>query len=155
MNVGSKQGYPASALSNFTPHKFVFDGVECESMEGLVQAFKFDKEHIQVEVCKLTGFMAKKRGIPRNQHWQRVQKLWWKGVAYDRDSKEYQDLLDRAYDALFTNQKFRNALKASGRANLTHSIGRSNIRETVLTEREFCSRLMRLRDRLDDLVDWG
>ncbi len=155
MDVGSKHGYPAGALSNFTPHPFVFDGVECASMEGLLQSFKFDKVHIQVEVCKLTGFAAKKRGMPRNQTWQRLQKLWWKGVAYDRDGKGYQDLLDRAYDAMFENTKFRQALKASGRAVLTHSIGRSNIRETVLTEREFCSRLMRLRDRLDDLVDWS
>jgi hypothetical protein len=132
----------------------VFDGVECAGMEGLVQAFKFDKEHIQVEVCKLSGFAAKKRGRPRNSNWQRVQKLWWKGVAYDRDSKEYQQLLDRAYDALFENDSFKRALKASGRSTLTHSMGRNNIRETVLTEREFCSRLTKLRDRLDDLVSW-
>ena len=38
MDIGSKAGYPASALSNFASHPFVFDGVECASMEGLVQA---------------------------------------------------------------------------------------------------------------------
>lgn len=35
MDIGSKNGYPASALSNFAPHPFTIDGVECNSMEGL------------------------------------------------------------------------------------------------------------------------
>ena len=43
MDIGSKAIYPASALSNFSPHPFTFDGVECNSMEGLLQSFKFDK----------------------------------------------------------------------------------------------------------------
>ena len=32
------------------------------------------------------------------------------------------------------------------KATLTHSIGKKKINETVLTEREFCSRLTKLRD---------
>ena len=115
-----------------------------------MQAFKFDKEHIQVEVCKLVGFAAKSRGKARNSHWQREQALWWKGVKYDRDGEEYQKLLDRAYDALATNDSFCRALLATGDAVLKHSIGRSNSKETVLTEREFCSRLMKLREKLKE-----
>ena len=34
---------------------------------------------------------------------------------------------------------------ATGSANLTHSIGRNKKNETVLTEQEFCSRLMGMR----------
>lgn len=34
MDIGSKNGYPASALSNFAPHLFELDGVKCNSMEG-------------------------------------------------------------------------------------------------------------------------
>jgi hypothetical protein len=37
MDIGSKSGYPSSALSNFAPHAFEFDGVKCASMEGLLQ----------------------------------------------------------------------------------------------------------------------
>ena len=55
MDIGSKKGYPSSALSNFAPHPFVFDGIECSSMEGLLQAFKFKNADMQVEVCKLVG----------------------------------------------------------------------------------------------------
>lgn len=147
MDIGSS-GYPASALRNFAPHEFEFDGVSCASMEGLVQAFKFDKEHIQVEVCKLVGVAAKYRGKKRNKAWRRAQTLWWKGRAYARDGDEYQRLLDRAFDALATNDAFRRALIASGTSTLTHAIGKTRVTDTVLTQREFCSRLMRMRDRI-------
>ena len=147
MDVGSKRGYPASALSNFSPHPFEIDGVYCASMEGFLQSTKFKNPDMQAEVCKLVGFAAKKRGSKKN--WQRNQILHWNGVDIPRKSDEYQELLDRAYQAMFDhNESFRKALKASGEANLTHSMGRSNPRETVLTEREFCRRLMQLRAKL-------
>jgi hypothetical protein len=117
-------------------------------MEGLLQSFKFDKKPVQVEVCKLAGLAAKYRGKKRNKAWKRAQKLWWNGQEYDRHGKEYQDLLDRAYEALFENESFRNALRASGKSHLTHSMGNSNPSDTVLTEREFCSRLEKLRAKL-------
>ena len=144
MDVGSNNSGVASRLSNFTARRFVFDGVECNSMEGLLQSFKFDKVHIQEEVCKLVGFAAKKRGFKRD--WRTNQMLYWKGVAYARKSEGYQQLLDRAYKALFENEHFRKDLLSTGNAVFTHSIGKHKESETVLTEREFCSRLTRLRD---------
>lgn len=146
MDIKSGNGYPSSALSNFAPHPFIFDGVECNSMEGLLQSFKFEQEHIQVEVCKFVGFAAKKRGKPRNNRWQSLQTLWWKNKEFLRHSKDYQDLLDCAYLALATNSSFRKALLASGDSNITHSIGHNDSSKTVLTEKEFCSRLMWLRE---------
>lgn len=66
-----------------------------------------------------------------------------------RDSPEYQTFLDRAYYAMFfQNKGFREALRATGNAVLRHSIGRTKESETVLTQREFCSRLMNLRDNM-------
>ena len=149
MDIGSGSGYPAGALSNFSPHAFVFDGVECASMEGLLQSLKFNKVHIQVEVCKLVGLAAKFRGKKRNKAWKSRQTLWWKGKAYDRRGPEYQDLIDRAYRAMYEqNDSFRRALAASGKAVLMHSIGWNKEADTVLTEREFCSRLTSLRAEL-------
>lgn len=147
MDIKSKSGYPASALSNFAPHPFVIDGVECASMEGFLQSLKFDKPHIQEEVCKLTGKAAKYRGQKRNKTWKREQTLWWRGTPYPRKSDAYQALLDKAFSALGENASFRKALHATGDAVLTHSIGKSKESETVLTEAEFCSRLMRLREK--------
>ena len=149
MDIKSGFGYPASALSNFAPHPFVFDGVEVASMEGFLQSLKFDKEHIQVEVCKLVGKAAKFRG--KKKDWRVDQKLYWKGVTYERKGDAYQELLDRAYyEMAIQSDSFRRALLATHQANITHSIGRSKEAETVLTEREFCSRLMATRRWLQD-----
>lgn len=144
MDIGSGNAYPANALSNFAPHPFEIDGVKCNSMEGFLQSLKFKSPEMQTEVCKLVGYAAKKKGY--NKNWQQTQTLYWRGVPISREGKEYQDLLDRAYMELYKNVKFRNALEATGTAVLTHTIGKSSEKETVLTKSEFCSRLTRLRD---------
>lgn len=146
MDIGSGKAYPANSLSNFAPHPFVFDGVQCNSFEGLLQSFKFKNVDMQKEVCLLVGLKAKFRG--KSKKWYTDQKLYWNGVEYDRSSKEYQELLDRAFDALAENASFQKALLASGKATLTHEIGKSKENETVLTKREFISRLNKIRDRL-------
>ena len=74
------------------------------------------------------------------------------GKEIDRHSKEYQDLIDKAYDCISKNDGFRRALLATGNATLTHSIGKRDESKTILTEREFCSRLMRLRNELNKEV---
>lgn len=147
MDIGSGSGYPAGALSNFSPHPFIFDGIECASMEGLLQAFKSPYPHVQVEICKLVGKAAKFRG--KKIDWREKQELHWQGTTYKRDSDEYQELLDRAYDALATNEGFRKALLATNKAVLKHSIGKKFYKETVLTEHEFISRLNRIREELN------
>lgn len=144
MDIGSGNSYPSNALSNFAPHPFEIDGIHCNSMEGFLQSLKFKSPEMQEAICQLVGYAAKKRGKEKN--WQQTQTLYWRGVPIKRESKEYQDLLDRAFTQLYKNSKFKNALEASGNAVLTHSIGRSNEKETVLTKSEFCSRLTKLRD---------
>lgn len=144
MDIKSRNKYPSNALSNFAPHPFEIDGIMCNSMEGFVQSLKFKSPEMQEEVCRLVGYAAKKKG--KNKNWYQTQTLWWKGKPIKRESQEYQDLLDRAYTQLYGNTKFQKALKASLNATLTHSIGHSNAKETVLTKSEFCSRLTKLRD---------
>lgn len=148
MDIGSGNGYPSAALSNFAPHPFTIDGVLCNSMEGFLQSLKFKNPDMQIEVCKLVGFKAKMRG--KNKKWWRDQTLYWKGIPIVRDSQEYQDLLDRAYEELSKNEGFVKALKATGNAVLTHSLGKTDSSKTVLTIKEFCSRLMKLREELCD-----
>ena len=145
MDIGSGSGYPSSSLSNFAPHPFELDGVKCASMEGFLQSLKFESPEMQEYVCTLVGKAAKYKG--KKKKWYTTQTLYWRGKPIKRDSQEYQKLLDRAYNALNENTGFRNALEATGDANLTHSIGKNKISETVLTTREFCSRLMKLREQ--------
>ena len=146
MDIGSGSGFPSAALSNFAPHPFVFDGVECNSMEGLLQSFKFSNPEMQREVCKLVGKQAKFKG--KKKKWFKTQTLFWQGEEFKRDSEAYQELLDRAFDALSTNEGFKRALLATGNSTLTHSIGKTKQSETVLTRTEFCSRLTAIRERL-------
>lgn len=144
MDIGSGNSYPSNSLSNFAPHPFIIDGVACNSMEGFLQGLKFESIEMQEYVCTLVGYAAKKKG--RNKNWQQSQTLYWRGKPIKRNSKEYQNLLDTAYTELYKNEKFKNALEASKGAVLTHSIGKNKESETVLTTREFCSRLTKLRD---------
>lgn len=148
MDIGSGNMYPSSSLSNFAPHPFVIDGVECNSMEGFLQSLKFSNPELQKEVCKLVGKAAKFRGKPKK--WWQTQTLYWQGQEMKRNSQEYQDLLDRAYTELGKNKGFQMALIASGNSTLTHSIGKNKTSETVLTSSEFCSRLIRLRHQLQN-----
>lgn len=146
IDIGSGAGYPSAALSNFAPHKFVVDGVLCNSLEGFLQSLKFSNPQMQEHVCTLVGKAAKFKG--KKKKWWRDQTLYWQGVPIKRDSKEYQDLLDRAYGELAKNDGFRRALIATGNATLTHSMGRKKINETVLTTTEFCSRLTNIRSEI-------
>lgn len=156
MDIKSGNGYPAGTLSNFAPHKFVFRGVECKSMEGFLQSLKFKEPEMQRHVCTLVGSYAKRYGY--NKNWWTKQTLWWNGQPINRDSQEYQDLLDEAYDCLFRqNEKARKALIATGKAVLKHSIGKRKKNETILTQQEFCSRLMKMRDTIqaENFLDFG
>ncbi len=151
MDIKSGADYPSNSLSNFHPHKFVIDGVQCASIEGFLQSLKFSNPDVQVAICRLVGRAAKARG--RNKYWWRNQTLYWRGVPIKRDSAEYQTLLDRAYTALAQNAAFRRALLATRNAVLTHSHGGTDPSRTILTRREFCSRLTRLREQLQSGQD--
>lgn len=143
MDIGSGNSYPSNSLSNFAPHPFVVDGVECASMEGFLQSLKFKNPEMQKYVCTLVGKAAKFKG--KDKKWWKDQKLYWQGKEYKRESEEYQLLLNKAYNALYQNTGFRAALDASKPAILTHSVGKNDETRTVLTQAEFCGRLMKLR----------
>ena len=147
MDIGSGHSYPANALSNFTPRKFIFDGIECNSAEGLLQSFKFESWDMQKHVCTLVGRAAKFKG--KDKKWWKTGKLYWKGVEIDRFGKEYQELLDRAYAAMTDqSESFRKALIASGDAVFTHEIGKNDEKRTILTVSEFVRRLNSNRARI-------
>lgn len=145
IDIGSDNDDVASRLSNFTERHFVFDGIECASIEGALQSFKFNALDMQREICALIGYEAKKAG--RKADWKAAQILYWDGKAYPRDSREYQDLLDRLYfEVYLQDEQFAVDLHETGYRRLVHTIGNGDPAETVLTEKEFCDRLMKLRD---------
>lgn len=146
MDIRAKGKYPSNKLSNFAIHHFVYDGVECASMEGLLQSLKFKNPEMQKHVCTLSGKVAKSKGA--NKNWKTKQILYWKGREIPRQSEEYQILLKEMFDALGTNEGFKKALLSTGNATLKHSLGHRNPKATILTETEFCSLLTNLREKL-------
>lgn len=94
----------------------------------------------------MVGVKAKYKG--KHKTWWKEQTLYWQGVEYKRDGKEYQELLKRAYLELAKNEGFKRAIIASGNAVYTHSIGKNDITHTILTEREFCSMLNMCRTKI-------
>ena len=148
MDIGSGKTYPANALSNFAPHPFVFDGVECASMEGFLQSLKFKNPDMQKHVCTLVGKQAKFKG--KKKKWWVRQTLWWRGEEIDRHSSQYYRLIVSAYNALAENSGFAKALLATQDSALTHSIGKNDPHRTILTVQEFCSILVGLREDLKE-----
>lgn len=146
LDIHSKGYWPEDELSNFYPHSFVFDGVECASMEGFLQSLKYKDINKQCEICALTGRDAKDRG---SGTWVFNQDLYWKGKQYNRHGIDYLRLVRNAYDAMYSQcEDFRKALKAVGNKRLFHTIGKTNPHDTVLTEGEFIQMLDLMRDRL-------
>ena len=150
IDIYSSGEYPANVLSNFYPNAFVFDGVACGSMEGLLQSLKTRDPARQREVCLLSGKEAKFafRRKFQNIRWKITGKLYWKGKPMGRHSDAYQAFLDNAYKALCTNAVFAAALKTADGAELTHRIGKQDTRKTILTEYEFLTRLKMCRREL-------
>lgn len=65
LDIWSKAPTPVGLLSNFAPHRFEFDGVECASMEALLQAFKFADPDEQAEICSLVGSRPRAVAVAR------------------------------------------------------------------------------------------
>ncbi len=148
IDIHSKGKWPAYALSNFYPHKFMFNGVKCGSMEGFLQAIKTEDPDRQRMVCSLSKKEAKMRSTDT---WKKEQNLFWDGKTYNRHGYRFQFLLRRAYrEMLKQSPKFKEALLATGNKRLYHTIGNTNPHQTILTERELSDILTELRTELQN-----
>lgn len=148
IDIWSKSAYPANVLSNLCSNRFRLDGMICGSMEGFLQSLKQKDRDKQRQICSMKGKNAKKM---TSTAWQTDQTLWWRGVAIDRQSHIFRELVRRAYTAMFEqNERFRTALMSTRGLELFHSRGEKNSYKTILTEEEFCSVLTWLRDAYDD-----
>lgn len=150
LDIRSNGLYPSNVLSNMCSNAFVFEGVECGSMEGFLQSLKCKDEERQKQICAMKGGEAKKHSTTS---WQKDQILWWKGQAINRqDIGEYLEFLKKAYQAMFEqNERFRKAILQTRGMELTHKSGNGDCEKTVLTFWEFTELLTDLRDFYADL----
>ena len=147
LDIRSNGAYPSGVLSNLCSNGFRFDGMVCGSMEGFLQSLKQKDKDKQRQICSMKGGNARKHSVTS---WQTDQIVWWKGVAIDRQSEEYQKLLRRAYQAMFDqSERFRAALMQTRGITLIHSSGEKNPYKTIITEQELCQILTEMRDNYD------
>jgi hypothetical protein len=113
-------------------------------MEGFLQSLKYQDINRQMQICQMKGKEAKNM---TSTLWQTDQIVWWKGVSINRQSQDFQDLIRRAYQAMFEqNEQFRTALMSTRGIKLYHVQGEQNPYKTILTESEFCAVLTEMRD---------
>ena len=147
LDIRSNGAYPSGVLSSLCSNGFRFEGMICGSMEGFLQSLKQQDRDKQRQICSMKGGNARKHSVTS---WQTDQIVWWKDVAIDRQSEEYQKLLRRAYQAMFDqSERFRAALMQTRGITLTHSSGEENPYKTIITEQEFCQILTEMRDNYD------
>ena len=147
LDIRSNGQYPSGVLSNLCSNGFRFEGMVCGSMEGFLQSLKQQDRDKQRQICSMKGGNARKCSVTS---WQTDQIVWWKGLAYDRQSDDYQKLIRRAYQAMFDqSERFRAALMQTRGITLIHSSGEENPYKTILTEQEFCTILTEIRDNYD------
>lgn len=154
VDISSKSEFPINMLSNFANNSFILDGVNIASMEGFLQSLKYKSSESQRHICALTGKEAKKAGNHHN-FWKITQILYWNGKRINRYSKEYTELITRAYDAMAaSNPEFVKILLSTGYKVLVHSVGKEYKWQTVLTEDEFTEeQLVRLRVKYREAKD--
>ena len=147
LDIRSNGMYPSNVLSNLCSNGFRFEGMVCGSMEGFLQSLKQQDRDKQRQICSMKGGNARKRSVTS---WQTDQIVWWRGQAYDRQGEEYQNLIRRAYQAMFDqSERFRTALMQTRGLTLTHTSGETSPFKTILTAQEFCTILTELRDNYD------
>lgn len=147
LDIRSNGTYPANVLSNLCSNGFRFDGMVCGSMEGFLQSLKRQDIDKQRQICSMKGGHARKMSVTS---WQTDQIVWWKGLAIDRQSYDFQCLIRQAYKAMFCqNERFRTALMQTRGMTLVHSVDEENSYRTILTPTEFCGILTEMRDNYD------
>jgi len=105
LDIHSKGRWPSYALSNFYPHQFEFDGVQCGRMEGFLQSLKTNDKERQILVCAMSKKEAKLRSTDT---WKKEQNVYWNGKAFNRHGYQFQILARRAYRAMLKQcHKFR------------------------------------------------
>lgn len=147
----SYQNNESAALSNLFPHKFIIDGVMCQSMESFIQSLRVEDSKIQKKICEdYSGYMAYKMRLSL-EDWRKTGYIFWQGKIILRNSEEYKELITKAYDALYSqNIVFRHCLSNNKDKILIHSTGCCDTSETLLTEQEYIFQL----DRLVKLLDY-
>lgn len=137
INVGFKiKSSLSKALSNLFPYQFYFRGFELNSIESFFQGIKFPNADIQKYVFAYSGTEAYHIQSVSDYNWRATGTIYWQGKTFNRESAEYESLVDEVYISAIQNPLYRQVLKKANKYIL-HSIGKTDKKETVFTREEF------------------
>lgn len=139
--------HPEDILSRLCNNDFCYDKVQCGCMEAFLQSLRYRDEEIQRKVCVMSaselGYQLEWYPAP---DWRHSQTLWWKGKPIKRDSREYRTLIYRAHSEMFRwSYRFRSVLMQTLDKKLVCNSGDDDPRTCLLTDKEYCTILTRLR----------
>lgn len=100
----------------FTNYPFVIDGIPCKSLHSFLRSMKYDNIIVQRLVCDLSAKSAK--AYASSYSWTSVNTFYWRGNSYSKESRQFNQLITRAFDELYKNPDFRVALKQISLENL-------------------------------------
>lgn len=135
-------------LSNLYPYTLELEGRTYACMEAFFSCLRTEIEWIKPKLMTLYGFESWKQGHKFN--WTERQVVFYNNHVIDRHSEEYNNLITAAFDALYKNLDFKNALRKSKGFKLKHSMGKTSRTQSLLTRTEFIGQLNRLRNKLDE-----
>lgn len=133
-------------LSNLYPYSFTFNEITFASMEAFIGSLRTQTMTEKQKIYSTHGMNSWYMG--HKFSWYEKQEVYYKDKVISRHSQEYEDLITAAFNALFTNDDFKQALRESGDCTLTHTIGKTAKDKTLLTRKEFIGHLNRLRNKL-------
>lgn len=137
INAGyNLRGTHSKAVSNLFPYEFCFRGKKLNSIESFFQGIKFEDKKIQNLIFKYDGVAANCVKIATDYDWKKTGIIYWQGKPVDRNSAEYDELIDELYISAIQNPIYRGVLKNCDRP-VIHSIGVESKSETVFTRYEF------------------
>ena len=130
----------------FNGQKFKFAGLDISSVKSFILGLKTNDKELQKQLLLVPEDEVREVSKTITPHYG-PRTLYWNGKAFSRSSEEYNQLLDKVYNARYKQDfKFRTALRTTKNAVLEHSIGKNDIGETVLTKNEFLKKLNNLQN---------
>ena len=152
----------SGCLSNLFPYNFDFymskygiyflKPIKCLSMESFLQGLKIKDPSLQKEFMESYSGLNSIKLKYAIEDWRKDGFVYINGYKIDRCSISYSDIITSAYDCLYeTNSMFRElAIPYASKFHLIHSIGKTDPKESLLTESEYINQLTRLVERYNE-----
>ena len=144
INIAPGADYPGNMLDVYTAYLFTFrEGFLVNSLAGFLESLKYRNNDDQKKMMQVVD-AGKIKGIKRIP-----EIVFWKGESIERNSQEYQQLLDEVFKSLFTQSAAAKQALIDTKDEALSCRYENDKSKTLLTRDEFITRLLNLREQLN------